>query len=97
MLWRAVPTTNNLLSELGEFEEEVKLTRTLKGVDWQNFFEGMDAAFFFIKELGSFETKAPTDSLFLGTIRKTTSDHSPESLQTRGRQILWSTKNFLVD
>ncbi len=31
--------------------------------------------------------EAPTDRLFFGTIRKTTSDHSPESLQTCHIQI----------
>ncbi len=36
--------------KLGEFKVQVKLTCKLKGVDWQKFTEGMDAAFFSIEE-----------------------------------------------
>ncbi len=31
--------------KLGEFEEEINLSRKLKGVDWPKITEGMDAAF----------------------------------------------------
>ncbi len=44
-----------LAFELGEFEEEIKLTRKLKGVDWQIFTEGMDAAFSSFNESDSLE------------------------------------------
>ncbi len=42
--------------ELGEFEEETKLTRNLKGVEWQKFTEGMNAAFSSFDESDSLET-----------------------------------------
>ena len=45
-----------LAFELGDFEEEKKLTRKLKGVDWQKFTEGMDAAFSSFNESDSLET-----------------------------------------
>ncbi len=45
-----------LAFKLGEFEEEIKLTRKLKGVDWQKFTEGMDAAFSSFNESDSLET-----------------------------------------
>ena len=45
-----------LAFELGEFEEEIKLTCKFKGVDWQKFTEGMDAAFSSFHESDSLET-----------------------------------------
>ncbi len=45
-----------LAFELGEFDEEIRLTRKLKGVDWQKFTEGMDAAFSSFEESDSLET-----------------------------------------
>ncbi len=48
--------------ELGEFEEEIKLTRKLKGVDWQKFTEGMDAAF--ISFDGSDSLKTDVDCFY---------------------------------
>ncbi len=45
-----------LAFELGEFEEEIKLTRKLKGVDWQKFTDGIDATFSSFDESDSFET-----------------------------------------
>ncbi len=45
-----------LAFKLGEFEEEIKLTRKFKGVDWQKFTEGMDAAFSSFDESDSHET-----------------------------------------
>ncbi len=45
-----------LAFELWDFEEEIKLTCKLKGVDWQKFTEGMDTAFSSLKESGSLET-----------------------------------------
>ena len=45
-----------LALELGDFEEEIKLTRKLKGVEWQKFTEGMDAAFSSFNKSDSLET-----------------------------------------
>ena len=44
-----------LAFELGEFKEETKLTRKLKGVNWQKITEGMDSAFSSFDELDSLE------------------------------------------
>ncbi len=45
-----------LAFKLREFEEEMKLTCKVKGVDWQKFMDGMDAAFSSFQSSDSLET-----------------------------------------